>query len=101
MTITIDKYTRFLLTTIAVLLALVVIGMWHDAPDIATPAHARVLDPAQQTQVVIEKLDAMQTSLAELNRLLQSGKVKVMVVEPTATKKTATLPAPAAAPAIQ
>lgn len=96
MTVTVDKYTRLVLTAIVILLSLLVVGMWHDLGGVATPAQARVLDSAQQTQMLIQEMEKVNASLADLKQLLQSGKVKVQIAEASPAKKTAVPSAPAA-----
>ena len=84
----IDRYTKMLLTVIAVLLTLVAIGLWHEqSPSVVTPAYAGIPDSGQQFQQVIDSVESIQASIDEFSVLLVSGKIKVQVVEPKGKAK--------------
>ena len=79
----IDRYTKMVLTVIAVMLTLVAIGMWHEqTPSVVTPVYAGIPDSGQQLQQLITSVEKIQGSMDEVVALLISGKVKVQVVEP-------------------
>jgi len=85
MTTTVDNYTRLLLTVIAVLLAVTAFGLWCQAPTTLQTAQARIPDSGQQLNQLIEKVDSIDASLGDLNKLLLSGKIKVQIVKPIET----------------
>ena len=87
MVVTVDKYTRGLLTVIAVLLFALVIGLWYEAPSVVPSASAAGLpDSSQQLNQIISKIDDVTASVDSLNSLLVSGKVKVQIAQPTNAK---------------
>jgi len=86
MTVTVDRCTRFLLTVIAVLLAVVAVGLWFETPNITPAAQAaggEQLNPGKQFDAIAKNTEQMAASITELQKLLVSGSVKVMVVEKT------------------
>jgi len=87
MTVTVDKYTRFLLTVIAVLLTVVAVGMWCETDDMTPRAQAKIPDSGMQFQQLIDQTEAIKLSLANLSELLVSGKVKVRIVEAETVEK--------------
>jgi len=91
--ITVDKYTRGLLTVIAVLLFALVVALWYEAPSVVPSACAAGLpDSSQQLNQIIGKIDEITASVDSLSDLLVSGKVKVQLV-PLTDAKTSSLPA--------
>jgi hypothetical protein len=91
--VTVDKYTRGLLTVIAVLLFALVVALWCEVPSVVPSACAAGLpDSSQQLNQIIGKIDQITASVESLNSLLVSGKVKVQLV-PLTDGKTSSLPA--------
>jgi hypothetical protein len=91
--VTVDKYTRGLLTVIAVLLFALVVALWYEAPSVVPAACAAGLpDSSQQLNQIIGKIDEITASVDNLNDLLISGKVRVQLV-PSADGKAGSLPA--------
>ena len=100
-TVQVDRYTRFCLTTIAVLLTLLIIGLWADG--ITTAGHAQAADSRSKfkdptaakafkegrwgTSSATGKMAATQqqtnAKLDELIRLLRTGDAKVQIVGET------------------
>ena len=85
MRVRIDGYTRLCLTAIAVLLTVMIIGLWADHAPTPAPAMGQInkpfLDTSTQTQLV-ELVKAQRQTTAkmdELIRLLRSGQVKVKI----------------------
>ncbi len=93
-TVTVDGYTRFCLTAIVVLLTLLIIGLWADGPQLAREAAA--VRPAgeagtgprvpivsstesAQRDKMISGIQGTNQRLDKLIRLLESGKLKVVV----------------------
>ena len=93
MTVTVDGYTRFLLTVIAVLLAVVAVGLWFEAPSALPTAQAKAdglaeqMNPGLQLNQMVKNSEKLNASLAELNKLMVSGAVKVQVIEKTDIKQ--------------
>ncbi|MHC4294013.1 MAG: hypothetical protein ACYSTL_00340 [Planctomycetota bacterium] len=93
-TVTVDGYTRFILTVIAVLLTVMAIGLWSDAIDPVPAARAeKFQDPKAAeafkqgrwgTSSAAGKLAAVQSEtnvkLDELIRVLKSGEAKVQII---------------------
>jgi len=102
MTVTVDKYTRSLLTVIAVLLCLVVVGLWHETPNTTQVAEARgIPNQGEQLDEVVIELQQVNTSLEMIADLLVSGQVKVSLLDDNGKPIAAdTIPA-ATAPAEQ
>ena len=98
MTVTVDKYTRVMLTIIAVLLFVLSTAMWFETPNIASTAQARIPDSGQQLNQLIEKTQQINESIADLTTLMTSGKIKVQIVEPAQKTNSA---AQAVPPAVQ
>lgn len=87
----IDRYTKMVLTVIAVMLTLVAMGLWIEkSPSVVTPAYAGIPDSGQQLDQLITSVDRLQGSVDEMAATLVSGKVKVQIVEPKGKKKTPT-----------
>jgi hypothetical protein len=89
MMVTVDKYTRVMLTVIAGLLLVVGLGLWHETPSTIAPAYGQIPDSGQQLQELIVKVDDINKSLGKLNLMLTSGKIKVQVVAPKEDKAAA------------
>ena len=93
-TMRVDGYTRCCLTAIAVLLTVLVVGLWTGAPTAKTAAAAappeRAPEPgesilpnsAAQRVQLIDAINGTNQRLDKLMELLQGGKVQVTVVNP-------------------
>lgn len=88
----VDTYTRVCLGVIAVLLAVLIVGLWAERDPAAGPVHAQVrakglapkgpfLDTSTQTQLVQIVKEQRKTTekVAELISLFRSGQVQVKV----------------------
>ena len=78
-----DAYTRVCLTVIAVLLTVVIIGLWADGvPSVekASAARAAMSNAIRQTKL-LEAQKQTNTKLDELIALLKSGQIKVEVTK--------------------
>ena len=89
MRIRVDTYTRVCLTAIAVLLTVLIIGLWADHAPLADSARAEgpFLASGAQAQLV-ELLKAQQqtrSGVSELVSLLKTGQAKVQLIKPQAT----------------
>jgi hypothetical protein len=82
MTVKVDGYTRFILTAITVLLTVVAVGLWYEAPSTVSTAEAGIPDSGAQLGQIVDKMDQINKSIGELQVFLASGKIKVQVVEP-------------------
>jgi len=97
----VDTYTRCCLTVIAVLLAVLVVGLWAAAP-VVSRASAAGTDtdsvggfgnPNAQRQAAIRELGKANRKLSEIVDLLKSGKVKV-VMDKTEVQRDLSKPKP-------
>ncbi len=81
----VDGYTRVCLTAIAVLLTVLIIGLWADYTPQAPQAQATkpFLDNSTQAEIVqlIRAQDRATAKIAELITLLKSGQVTVKVAD--------------------
>jgi len=94
MKVTVDGYTRILLSVITVLLTVLAVGMWCETPTTIPSAGAQgIPDSGQQLHEISQKLNSIDKSIAELKALMVSGAVKVQVVEAKDTKKATVKPA--------
>jgi len=80
--IRVDGYTRLCLTAIAVLLTVLVVGLWAEAP-LASPAQAGDTfgDTGARIAAQLEAAQKTNAKLDELIGLLTSGQVKVQLVK--------------------
>ncbi|KPK86301.1 MAG: hypothetical protein AMJ81_01605 [Phycisphaerae bacterium SM23_33] len=87
-----DRYTRCCLTAIAILLTVLVIGLWATgpvgpAPTSAAPPAAAEADtsgignPAAQRAATIQAINTTNQKLDRIISLIESGKIKVTVVQ--------------------
>ncbi|MBN1764297.1 MAG: hypothetical protein JW860_03490 [Sedimentisphaerales bacterium] len=91
MKVTVDTYTRVMLTIIAVLLTLVGIGLWVETPRTTPAAYGGIPDSGQQLDALLVEAKQINDSLTKINTLLTSGKVKVQVMDEERAKgKTGT-----------
>ena len=89
--LTVDGYTRVCLTVIAVLLTVLIIGLWADRADQTQRARAAemFLDTSAQRALTVQAQEKTNQKLGQLLLLLESGKVKVQLVEGPAKPKGA------------
>ena len=78
-----DGYSRFCLTAIAVLLTLLVIGLWAENVGQTHQAVAaeKFLDTSAQRQALLDAQKQTNVKLDELIRVLKSGEVKVRLAD--------------------
>lgn len=78
----VDGYTRVMLTAIAVLLTLMVVGLWADGGPRARPAEAAkpFANTAEQREAITNSLGQTNAKLDELIALMRSGDAKVRIV---------------------
>jgi len=92
----VDNYTRFCLTAIAILMTVLIIGLWAEMPGPASRAGAQERYQPRSTMDITELLAVQRETNAKLQRLIglfQNGKAKVQVVSGAAPSTT--VPAPA------
>ena len=84
----VDAYTRVCLTAIAVLLAVVVVGLWSQAAPGPAPASAGEKAPdgtfgdlGARVAAQLEAANKTNAKLDEIVRTLTSGQVKVQIVK--------------------
>jgi hypothetical protein len=78
----VDTYTRLCLTVLAVLLTVVVLGLWAThtpAPDSARAAEPQIYGPTKQRASLIEEQKQTNQKLDALLKYLKSGQLKVQV----------------------
>lgn len=93
MKVTLDGYTRILLTVIAVLLTVLAVGMWCETPSMTPAAKAGgIPDSGSQLNEISQKLVSIDKSITDLQKLMVSGAVKVQVIDPKDAKKAAAKP---------
>ena len=91
-TVVVDGYTRLCLTVIAVLLTVLIIGLWGAGPikpshGLAAPPRPAERDatgignPAEQRMAMVRAIGQTNDKLDEIIRLLKDGKIKVVVAE--------------------
>ena len=91
-TVKVDAYTRVCLTAIAVTLTVLIVGLWATAPvsltERATAAEAPggIPDAGAQREAVIRAIMTTNSKLDRIASLLESGKLRVVVVEPKPEK---------------
>ncbi len=88
MTVHVDRYTKTLLTILTILLFMLVIGLWTQAPSTLPRAEAALPDSGMQLEQVISELQHVQQRIDRIYEFLGSGKVKVQIVEAPAAKPT-------------
>ena len=76
--VTLDQYSKTLLTVIAILLAIVAVGLFGHTSDPAT-VEAQVPDSGSQRQLMVEQLREMNVRLGQLTKILSSKTLKVEV----------------------
>ena len=81
----VDGYTRACLTVIAVLLSVLIVGLWAEVPS-ADRAYGQVrgigtpgVNAGQQRERMIKAIEANTAKLDRLTALFESGKAKVQV----------------------
>ena len=83
MRVTVDGYTRVCLTVIAVLLAVLIVGLW--AEDVSPASDARAapaktfLDSSAQRKAMLKAQEQTNAKLDELTALFRSGDAKVQL----------------------
>jgi len=88
MVVTVDNYTRILLTVIAVLLSFIGVALWCDTPTTIPSAYGKIPDSGQQREALIQKSDEIINAINSLKETMTSGQMKVQVVAPEARKKS-------------
>jgi hypothetical protein len=96
--LTVDGYTRFCLTAIVVLMTVMVIGLWAEGvPSVgkagaAAPAPVERYQPRSAVEIgqMVDLQKQTNDKLDEIKKLLESGNVKVQVVEGSANSSIPT-----------
>ncbi len=80
----VDSYTRACLTAIAILLSVLIVGLWAEAPSISPDAIAGevLFDSGAQRNEIVDVQKEANKKLGELIKLLKSGEVRVQLIEP-------------------
>ena len=81
------RYLNTILTVLTLLVALHLWTLWTMAPDFGTPAQAAgIPDEGAQRQQIIDQLKLLNKRAEQIKDVLQSGKMRVTVSEPSSTK---------------
>ena len=86
----VDGYTRVVLTVIAVLLTVLIAGLWADGVPSARDAMGMgsgIPDAGSQREKMIKALERNTAQLDQLIRLFESGTAKVQVVAEAGAKR--------------
>ena len=85
-TVRVDWYTRVCLTVIAVLLSVVIAGLWADGVQLAPTARAGdvMFDSTADRKAMIDQQQQTNAKLDELIKVLRSGEGKFQVVDSSA-----------------
>lgn len=89
-TVRVDWYTRVCLTAIAVLLTVVIAGLWADGVQLAPTARADdkiMFDSAGDRKAMIAEQQSTNAKLDEVIKVLRSGEGKVQVVDAASPDK--------------
>ena len=86
----VDRYTRVCLTAIAVLMVVMILGLWADGNWSSRAGAGDVLfDSSSQRNAQIEAQQQTNAKLDELIKLLKSGEAKVQMADAGAVKSKA------------
>lgn len=85
-TITLDRYSRGVLTALAVLLSVVAVELWVAMPGAPPAAQAQIPDTGLQRQNLVQETQKTNELLQKIYDQLKSGTVKVKME--TADKRT-------------
>ena len=96
-TVRIDGYTRFCLSAIVVLLAVLIIGLWAEGPispvpdaagaDVSKTPSGILPNAGAQRLAMIKAIGATNDKLDKIINLLKSGNIRVCLVEADKEKK--------------
>ncbi len=98
-TVRIDGYTRFCLSAIVVLLAVLIVGLWAEGPVSSVPDAAgaakvlpsrstlNLLDARSQRAAMLSAAQETNRKLGKIIDLLKSGDIRVSVVDADKEKK--------------
>ena len=80
--VSLDRYTKGLLTVIAVLLTVIALGLLVHTPSSVATAEAQIPDSGSQRQRMVDQLREVNVKLGQMNAALKGTlKVKVTNVE--------------------
>ncbi|MCF7958041.1 MAG: hypothetical protein K9M57_06280 [Phycisphaerae bacterium] len=80
MKVTMDNYTRFILTTLTVLLLFISLALWCQTPSVLPTAEARIPDSGMQLNQINDNLTQLNKTLSGIQKLLVSGNAKVQTM---------------------
>jgi len=79
--IRVDTYTRVCLTMIAVLLTVLIIGLWAEGGNLARPAGADENTAADTAKELLAAQEKTNQNLQQMIAVLKSGEVRVLVIK--------------------
>ncbi len=91
----VDSYTRFCLTVIAILMTVLIIGLWAEVPGPVSQAGAQERYQPRSTIDITELLAVQRETNVKLGRLIglfKNGKAKVQVVSGAVASTTVRAP---------
>ena len=80
MKVTMDNYTRFILTILTVLLVFISMALWFQTPSVIPTAEAKIPDSGMQLNQINDNLIKLNTTLSDIQKLLASGNAKMQTV---------------------
>ncbi len=78
--VTLDRYTRGLLTALTALLAVIAVELWAGRPSDLPAAHAQIPDTGLQRKVIADEAQQTNRLLEQILEHLQSKPIRVRVV---------------------
>ena len=88
--VSVDTYTRVCLSIIAVLMTVIIVGLWAETPSPVSeaPAGELFLDSSSQRAELVKVSQETNAKLEKLIELLKSGDVKVQVLQSQEDEKS-------------
>ncbi|RIK66396.1 MAG: hypothetical protein DCC65_09640 [Planctomycetota bacterium] len=88
--VTLDRYTRGILTALTVLLAVIAIELWAGRPSDLPAAQAQIPDTGLQRKIIADEAQRTNQLLEQILEHLQSKPIRVRVVadESSGTKRS-------------
>lgn len=78
-TVTLDRYTRLLLTALVVLLTIIAFELWAGRPSDLPAAHAQIPDTALQRKQILDEGQRTNELLEQILKHLQTKPIQVRI----------------------